>query len=641
MAGVSGTIANGFIKIALSGLDTAKKQLAQVQETAAKVGGALQSVGAASAKGFAVGTASITGFLKAADPVRFSIFQAKLEILTMYIGRMFIPILEDAIKVVDRITDFFKSLSKEQEESVLKWTKIALSVLAVGTAIGALVAVGQKLLGFVKALQIALTILETSTGVGIVLVLAGIAVAVLELTGGMDALKETVGNLIKSFGGFGDGLSPISGALQKLGETFSKIFARIGAVAAPILNKVVAQISKLVSSAVPLIERIGKVFEDVVSEIGPIVESAVATVGPVIDELGTIFTKLVGDLTPIITDIGKQWGKLAADMLPVVVSLGKQFLEAGQQIATAFVQILPGLAQLAAMFLKIFAVYQQTLAVVFVNLAALFIKVWATYQTTLMKLFAVLMRAVEQVLPSLMQIISVVADVFANELMPVIQEVIGVVGELMETFGEIAGELMKFGAEVLGSLIVSLGKLFVSLIKTFGPTMITIIKGTLEVIKLIVDQIKTTVKLVKFLSDTLKKLNPLGGKSSEEPEKDETGGGGDFDETGGGGDFGEEPEKGSWLTRHIHHHKEKGEKDEKEKKDKPNHNMTPLPQLRKPEIFALEAGFTRAQQGAVIDPKREVENQRFEMMQKIAEDQYKVQQKIAQNTEKDGGAWET
>ena len=95
---VSGQIGEGVIKIALAGLDAAKKALSGLSDSVDKLGKASASVGGAST--FVALTGSITGFLKAADPVRFEIFTQKLMILSYEIGKTFIPILKDATSVL-------------------------------------------------------------------------------------------------------------------------------------------------------------------------------------------------------------------------------------------------------------------------------------------------------------------------------------------------------------------------------------------------------------------------------------------------------------------------------------------------------------------------------------------------------------
>lgn len=251
---VKGTIADGFIKIALAGFEAAKAGLLALQTEAKKVSEAMGTIGTISAKGFAVATGGISAFLKAADPVRWTIFTQKLVILSMHIGSIFIPLLKEATRFVDRLTEAVKRLTPHQEEQILKWTKIVLAVLAVGTAIGILIKSITTLMAVLRALSIVVGILESETGIGLVLALVALGLAIYEVIRHskefapvLDALENAWDTLVE--------------AIQPVIDIFKQVFARMQEMWAIAIPKMVAVLQAVVHAFEKMIPPIMKIIE--------------------------------------------------------------------------------------------------------------------------------------------------------------------------------------------------------------------------------------------------------------------------------------------------------------------------------------------------------------------------------------------
>jgi hypothetical protein len=593
---VSGNIASGFIKIALSGYDAAKKQLVQLQQQGTQVAGVLSNMGAASSKGFSVGTSAIIGFLKAADPTRFAIFQAKLGALSIHIGTIFIPLLIDAISWLDKVNEFFASLTDEQKESILFWTKVGLAIAAVGTAIGGIILVGNKLISFMKGLSVIIGLLEAETGIGLVLAFAGIAFAIFEMVGGFEALKPIIADISKSFGGLGDGLAPIKEALAGLAAKFVDVFSKIVNAIKPLIAKLVATFSTFVEAVIPIVS-----------------------------EVATVFSGLVSDLVPIIGEMISQFAKLGESLIPIFTNLFKTFMEVGKQIINTVVAMLPSIAQLIALFIKVSAVYQSTIAVMLAMLVAMLLRVYATFQTTLLKLFAALLDVSSSVIPVLIQVVDSLMEVF-NELIPIVMDIINVVMDLVVSLSDVGSEILKLTVDVLGGLIKALAETFKAFWQAFGPGTISFIKGVVNLIKQSLEAIKMMVAEAKKLADLVKSLNPFGSKN-ESVESGDTGAGDFSGDSGAGGGFDDEA---------------KEEKNSKESKDKTPHNFTPQPVLKKPEIVGLEEGFKKAQAGAVQNPEKIKEQARQQEILKAAQESVDVQKDIREYVKPESeaaGAW--
>jgi phage-related minor tail protein len=310
---VSGKIADGVINIALAGLDAAKTQLANLAETAKKVSGQLSTIGATSKIGFATLTASVTGFLAAADPVRMEIFHQKILILGIYIGRIFIPILDDATKFIDKLIAYFASLSSEQMDNIEHWTRIALEVLGVVAGITSFIAIANKAIGVIRAITTVIGLLEAETGIGLVLALAAVAFGVLELTGGMEKLQPIIEKVQKLFSEFmGAILEPFMNLLSELAEQFIGAFQQVA------------------KAVIPLFKSICEVFG-----------SVFAAIKPVIDQLSALFGQFVAELIPAFNDLAAQFQGLVAEFIPILKEMGKAFGDMATLVGGFLLQLLP------------------------------------------------------------------------------------------------------------------------------------------------------------------------------------------------------------------------------------------------------------------------------------------------------------
>ncbi len=188
---ITGKISSAMIKIALQGYEAAKTQLSALAAKAKESGDAFKTIGQMGAAGFATATASIAGFLSAADPYRFTIFTQKLEILSIHIGRIFIPLLIQVTDWLDQVINYFRSMSDEQREQILYWTKVVLVILGVIAALATFVAIGAKVIAVIRAISVAFTLLGYAGPVRVVVLVAMLLAGLIELlrvTGGLDAL---------------------------------------------------------------------------------------------------------------------------------------------------------------------------------------------------------------------------------------------------------------------------------------------------------------------------------------------------------------------------------------------------------------------------------------------------------------------
>ncbi|AWM39778.1 hypothetical protein GobsT_18600 [Gemmata obscuriglobus] len=250
---VTGKIADGIIQIALAGYEKVKEQLNAVKGQLGQMKNGLDTLTSASAKGFAVASAGILGFLKAADPVRFTIFTQKLEVLAIHIGRTFIPLLESAIKWIDKLIAYFSKLSDGQRDNILHWSKIGLLILGVGTAIGKAISLISSLWSLISA------------GVGVVRPLVEILSKIIPigkvlrlLTLGFLLFNGEAGRATELFGKLKEmalpALESLWGVLKKVYEAFVQVGGLVGDIVDDIFNGIGGGLLDVFEEALPLIQ---------------------------------------------------------------------------------------------------------------------------------------------------------------------------------------------------------------------------------------------------------------------------------------------------------------------------------------------------------------------------------------------------
>lgn len=198
------------IKISLSGIDKVFTQLKQVIAQTKDLKADFQTIGQAAQSTFTKATAAIGGMLFAADPIRFEMFKTKLLVLSAVIGQAFIPLLKDVIGWLDKTINYFKSLTAEQRQQILFWTKLTLGMLGLVVGIGLLVSTLGKLVSVLKAVKAVSVFFGGWAGV-ILLVAAALGFVSTQAEGSLGNLLP----LADTFKGIWEAILPI---LQTVGK---------------------------------------------------------------------------------------------------------------------------------------------------------------------------------------------------------------------------------------------------------------------------------------------------------------------------------------------------------------------------------------------------------------------------------------
>lgn len=598
MAGVTGKIADGVIKIALAGYEAVKGQLTALQAQTKKLGDSLLTIGSASSRGFAVATGGIAGFLKAADPVRFTVFTQKLEILGIYIGLTFIPLLQSAIDWLDRLIGFFKGLTDEQREQILHWTKVGLAVLAAGTALGTVALVLPKIIGLIKALAVAVSILTSSTGVGLVLALAAAAFGVFQLLKATGKLDPLLASLEKAFGGFT--------------EAVASVFGKLAAVVAPLLETVVGVASDL--------------FSRLVEAVVPVVEQVVATVG-----------EMLSQLLPVVVPFLKALGKLLASLIPPLVQIG-------------------------AAVLKLYVLWYGTLFKLFLALVQAVLPALVRIIQAVTRVVEALTPVVTELVEVFAEVATLVADLAGEVLTvlaDILAEIVGILADLFVAFWDAFGDdiiaTIRLVADVIKEVLGYVKELIVGLKEAVSTAKeaYSSIRGTVgdvadDVSRLWNDPLGVAGEVLDFLNPFASREEPRPINPDDHPPgpghptgagdySGERGAGGGFDDGYQGGDYGgdfggDTPPKKTGFWERMFPQLFGGKKAEEVK---PGRQFAPMAGMGKVEMFGVEEAFRKAQTGATFDPAKMAELER----KKLQMESRDFLREIATNTAKQPGAY--
>lgn len=157
------TIAEAVIQVAVANVEKAKKDLDSlkqrfgddakaIQTEAKKIQDALSfsNVTSKAAGAFESLVGTIKSFVAVASPLAFANLDVELKILSLHIGVLFLPLVKTAIEYIQQFTAWIKSLTKEQRESIIWWTKIVIAITGIGFGI-------SKLLSFWRLLSAAMS----------------------------------------------------------------------------------------------------------------------------------------------------------------------------------------------------------------------------------------------------------------------------------------------------------------------------------------------------------------------------------------------------------------------------------------------------------------------------------------------------
>src|ERR1051325_9441152 len=154
--------------------------------------GKLEELSKSAARGFAVMTVGITGFVTAglSGTALGERLTFQLSMLSREIANVFLPVIESISNGLQRLIDWFRSLTGEQQNSIAYWSVFGITVLGIVGTIGKVIAIVRELKTALAGLAIVQALLN-----GLTLNFAAIAggIAAVALVGGTLALANEAG----------------------------------------------------------------------------------------------------------------------------------------------------------------------------------------------------------------------------------------------------------------------------------------------------------------------------------------------------------------------------------------------------------------------------------------------------------------
>ncbi|AYB69757.1 tape measure protein [Gordonia phage KidneyBean] len=225
--------------------------------------------------------------------------------------------------------------------------------------------------------------------------------------------------LVAMFEGLGNGLAAIQPVMQVVGMAIGSIGVELG-----------------------------KVFE----VIGPVIAETLMALAPAVQPLAQALGALITAVAPILPLIAELVGQLIGALAPVLTTLFNALAPVISQLVDALMPVIPPLAEvlgrLAGVFGEIIATLLGALGPVLVDIVNIFMDLI----TQMMPFTDIFLSLIEQVLPSFASILTEILPLLPMLLQPLLELATAVLPQLLPVFQElvpIIGNVMTFLANII------------------------------------------------------------------------------------------------------------------------------------------------------------------------------------------------
>ena len=454
-----------------------------------------------------------------------------LEGAAIAIGERMLPNIREAVKLVQKATDWFNSLSKAQLDSIMKWAGIAATVGPCLITFGRVVTgIGNMVDGFGKissSITNAGSVLKLlkSPAVIVVGVLAAIAAAAVLVVKNWDKIKPMVTKVKAWFSGaFGASTKGIMAGFQKI---FVNVMEGIKAIM-PSVQKVFASAMEGIKAVMPIIAgAVKKVGEKVVPAVKAAVSALKTLLPPAFETIKTAIKAAVPVVKTIIHSIGKLLPAGFKAAKTVIKSLAPIF----HTIADVIFEVVPIIAETLGSVLK-------ELKPVIIILGNAVKSVVPIIGNALSSAFSFLGGVISDVMPSIIKIASAIGGVLSTALsaikeafvkvIPAIKAVANAIGgvlsaifnfmmnafikamPVLEKVAGVIGDLLTKAVTFMGNAIAKVMPVINKVAKIAGGVLVSAIKRTSFIVKTLASAFSTAfVAIYGVASGIAKKLQPV------------------------------------------------------------------------------------------------------------------------------------
>lgn len=270
------------------------------------LGNRISAMGTRASIAFAAMQAGILKAVSSADPTGWKMFTTQLEILSLHVGRIFIPILRDLTKWVHEVAMWFKNLSQPTRQLIVEWTRfaaVALVVVAVGSKLGGIllgmvagvVSMTASVLGLVGSL---FSSIAAWAGFTVAEAVAAIATSV--LTGGIWAVVMAIAALVAGLAVITAGLAlAVAGFFvlgqqgDTLGQKLMNAWKAVWSVLKPFVDAMLRAVDRLTASWRAFATVFGEIAQQILGTFGTDWQGALAVATAAFDVFLTGITNAV------------------------------------------------------------------------------------------------------------------------------------------------------------------------------------------------------------------------------------------------------------------------------------------------------------------------------------------------------------
>lgn len=281
---------------------------------------------------------------------QLTLLKSALEGAAITIGDKLLPYIKSAVGWVQKVTDWFNSLSDAQVSMIMKFAGIAAAIGPAILVFGKLVSTVGKVYSTFGRVTAAIAKAQgvlgliTSPAAIVIAVLAGVAAAAFLIIKNWDKVRPVVMKVKDAFVGvmptikqaITNGISAIMPIITTLISTFKEVLPKAINVAKSVIAAIAPVIKTVVNTISTIAPIIAKTFVSVAQKLTPVVKTIANVVKAAIPVIGKLFVAAFTFVGKTITKVMPAIKKIATTIGSVLVFAVKKVSPIVKKMATVF-----------------------------------------------------------------------------------------------------------------------------------------------------------------------------------------------------------------------------------------------------------------------------------------------------------------
>ena len=281
---------------------------------------------------------------------QLTLLKSALEGAAITIGDKLLPYIKSAVGWVQKVTDWFNSLSDAQVSMIMKFAGIAAAIGPAILVFGILVSTVGKVYSTFGRVTAAIAKAQgvlgliTSPAAIVIAVLAGVAAAAFLIIKNWDKVRPVVMKVKDAFVGvmptikqaITNGISAIMPIITTLISTFKEVLPKAINVAKSVIAAIAPVIKTVVNTISTIAPIIAKTFVSVAQKLTPVVKTIANVVKAAIPVIGKLFVAAFTFVGKTITKVMPAIKKIATTIGSVLVFAVKKVSPIVKKMATVF-----------------------------------------------------------------------------------------------------------------------------------------------------------------------------------------------------------------------------------------------------------------------------------------------------------------